>query len=224
MELTPNLHAFLWTSTRANNCNTYLIRSAQKNILIDPGHLAFFDHVRSGLGTLGLTVENIDLVICTHAHPDHIEAVQLFDEAPTLFTLHQDEWKLVKEMAPYLQASMNLDLDHLAPDFFLAEGPLTVGDIELEVYHTPGHAPGLVTPALARGRGPVHRRPDFQRRPGAHRPARGQRRPTQGEYPPHGDHRRPVAAFRSRRCDFRCRGRQSQLRPGGADVVCIYLR
>jgi hydroxyacylglutathione hydrolase len=145
MELTPNLHAFLWTSTRANNCNTYLIRSAQKNILIDPGHLAFFDHVRSGLGTLGLTVENIDLVICTHAHPDHIEAVQLFDEAPTLFTLHQDEWKLVKEMAPYLQTSMNLDLDHLAPDFFLAEGPLTVGDIELEVYHTPGHAPGLVT-------------------------------------------------------------------------------
>ncbi len=38
MDLTPNLHAFLWTSPRANNCNTYLIRSAEKTILIDPGH------------------------------------------------------------------------------------------------------------------------------------------------------------------------------------------
>lgn len=145
MELAPNLHAFLWTSTRANNCNTYLIRSQQKNILIDPGHVAFFEHVRKGLDKLGLTVEDIDLIICTHAHPDHIEAVQLFDEVPALFTLHQDEWQMVKDMAPYLSASMNLDLDHFAPDFFLTDGPLTVGDIELQVYHTPGHSPGLVT-------------------------------------------------------------------------------
>lgn len=145
MELAPNLHAFLWTSTRANNCNTYLIRSQQKNILIDPGHVAFFEHVRKGLDKLGLTVEDIDLIICTHAHPDHIEAVQLFDEVPALFTLHQDEWQMVKDMAPYLSASMNLDLDHFAPDFFLTDGPLIVGDIELQVYHTPGHSPGLVT-------------------------------------------------------------------------------
>ena len=54
MELTPNLHAFLWTSTRANNCNTYLIRSPQKTILIDPGHAAYFDHVRQGLVGLGV--------------------------------------------------------------------------------------------------------------------------------------------------------------------------
>jgi hydroxyacylglutathione hydrolase len=145
MELTPNLHAFLWTSTRANNCNSYLIRSSQKTILIDPGHAAYFDHVQQGLGELGLTTDDIDLVICTHAHPDHIEAVGLFDRSSTLFALHAAEWRLVEEMGPYLQASLHVDPSVLAPDFFLQEGDLAVGDTTLEVYHTPGHAPGAVT-------------------------------------------------------------------------------
>jgi hydroxyacylglutathione hydrolase len=145
MELAPNLHAFLWTSSRVNNCNTYLIRSPQKNILIDPGHAACFDRVRQELNLLKLSIEDIDLVICTHAHPDHIEAVQYFGNAPALFALHADEWNLVQEMAPYLKASMHLDPDRFAPDFFLTEGRLSVGDIDLQVYHTPGHSPGLVT-------------------------------------------------------------------------------
>jgi glyoxylase-like metal-dependent hydrolase (beta-lactamase superfamily II) len=145
MELAPNLHAFLWTSTRANNCNTYLIRSPEKIILIDPGHAAYFDHVRQGLGQLGLTTDDVDVVICTHAHPDHIEAVRFFEGRSTRFALHEAEWRLVEAMGPYLQAAMNADLSSMAPDFFLQEGTLAVGDIDLEIYHTPGHAPGAVT-------------------------------------------------------------------------------
>lgn len=145
MELMPNLHAFLWDSPRINNCNTYLLRSERKNILIDPGHAAYFEHVEQGLKQLSLSKNDIDLILCTHAHPDHIEAVRLFAQAPTLFALHSAEWRLVQDMAPYLKASMNLDLDHYAPDFFVEEGSLTIGDIVLEVYHTPGHSPGSVT-------------------------------------------------------------------------------
>ena len=145
MELTPNLHAFMWTTHGANNCNTFLIRSAGKNILVDPGHAPFFDHVRQGLRYLGLTIEDIDLVIGTHAHPDHIEAVRLFARPPALFALHASEWQLVEEAAPHLKAALNFDPAGLAPDFFLTEGELKVGDIALQVFHTPGHAPGAVT-------------------------------------------------------------------------------
>jgi len=141
MELTPNLHAFLWTSPSANNCNTYLLRSLDKNILIDPGHAPFFDHVERDLRRLDLSTEDIDLVICTHAHPDHMEAVRLFDTGPALFALHEAEWQLVEDMAPHL----NVDLGPFTPDFFLKEGELTVGDLALEVYHTPGHSPGGVS-------------------------------------------------------------------------------
>ena len=145
MELKPNLHAFLWTSPSVNNCNTYLIRSPEKNILIDPGHAAYFDHVEEGLRRLGLSTEDIDVIICTHAHPDHIEAVRLFDKTPALFALHEAEWQLAEDMGPYLKATMNVDLDPYTPDFFLREGELTVGDVALEVFHTPGHSPGGVT-------------------------------------------------------------------------------
>ncbi len=145
MELTPNLHAFLWTAAGANNCNTYLLRSAEKNILVDPGHAAFFDHVRQGLRPLGLSIEDIDLVIGTHVHPDHIEAVRLFARPPALFALHAAEWQLAEQAAPHLKAALNFDPEGLQPDFFLTEGELKVGDIELQVFHTPGHAPGAVT-------------------------------------------------------------------------------
>ena len=145
MELTPNLHAFVWTAAGANNCNTYLLRAAEKNILVDPGHAALFDHVRHGLASLGLAPEDIDLIIGTHAHPDHIEAVRLFARPPALCTLHAAEWQLVEEAAPHLRAALNFDPEGLTPDFFLTEGELTVGDIDLQVFHTPGHAPGAVT-------------------------------------------------------------------------------
>ncbi len=148
MELTPQLHAFLWTSPGANNCNTYLIRSSQKRILIDPGHAAYFSHVRESLDRIGVAVEDIDLVICTHAHPDHIEAVRFFEKLPARFALHEEEWDLVLKMAPLMKNTLDGNLDALAPDFFLVEGNLTVGDIELEVYHTPGHSPGGVTLCL----------------------------------------------------------------------------
>ena len=145
MELTANLHAFLWTSPTANNCNTYLIRSPEKSILIDPGHAAHFGHVRDELDRIGLAIDDIDLVICTHAHPDHIESVRFFSDAPARFALHAAEWALVEQMAPMLKASMEIELEMFRPDFFLEEGDLTVGDIRLEVFHTPGHSPGGIS-------------------------------------------------------------------------------
>ena len=144
MELTPNLHAFLWTLPGANNCNTYLIRSGEQNILIDPGHAAHFDHVRSGLQGLGLSTGDIDLVVCTHAHPDHIEAVQFFQETSARFAMHAAEWDLVEKIAPMLKASTAVDLELFTPDFFLTAGDLTVGDVTLQIHHTPGHAPGAI--------------------------------------------------------------------------------
>jgi glyoxylase-like metal-dependent hydrolase (beta-lactamase superfamily II) len=145
MELTPNLHAFLWTSLRANNCNTYLIRSPQKTVLIDPGHAAFFDHVHEGLDGLNLTIDDIDLIICTHAHPDHIEAIRLFEGTAVPFTLHSAEWELVQNMAAFMKSAAPIDLSQFSPEFFLTEGELAIGDITIDVYHTPGHSPGGVT-------------------------------------------------------------------------------
>ncbi len=140
MQIFDKLHAFMWESVTTNNCNTYLIDGPTR-VLIDPGHISLFDHVHKNLSELGIGIEDIGLVICTHAHPDHIEAAQLFKEA-ALMTLHEAEWQLVKEK--YVNA-FNMHLESVTPDFFLKEGDFFVNGLEFKVIHTPGHSPGSVS-------------------------------------------------------------------------------
>ena len=144
MKVFNNLHAFIWESMTANNCNTYLIDGPSR-ILIDPGHRNLFNHVEHGLKQLGLSVRDIDLVICTHAHPDHLEAVQLFKEIPTLFTLHKEEWQWMASIGKQMSTAFGIDMDALQPDFFLKEGRLSLDGLELNIIHTPGHSPGSAT-------------------------------------------------------------------------------
>ncbi len=143
MKINEKIQGFMWESFNVNNCNTYLIHG-DTNILIDPGHKHLFDHVEKDLDTAGYALSDIDLVICTHGHPDHIEGVSLFKDLPARTTLHTEEWDFVKNMAPRFQSSLGEAFNDLAPDFFLTEGDLAAGDIQLQVFHTPGHSPGSV--------------------------------------------------------------------------------
>lgn len=133
MEITEGLHAFIWQNPRANNANTYLIKGS-KNILIDPGHVHLFEHVRSGLARLGVGANQIDVVLITHAHIDHMEAVQMFRK-PTLWAMSREARDFALEYGMGNSAEME-------PDFFLGEGDLRIGDVSLEVIMTPGHSPG----------------------------------------------------------------------------------
>ena len=52
---------------------TVLIRG-ERNILVDPGnhHTGFYGQLGIGLSRFGLTPGQIDLVVCTHCHHDHM--------------------------------------------------------------------------------------------------------------------------------------------------------
>ena len=143
MQINNDIHAFLWESMVANNCNTYFIDGPTR-ILIDPGHTEHFDHVQKGLESLDLDLKDIGMIICTHAHPDHIEAVQLFKDMPALVTMHEKEWQNLINMENHIKA-MGIDLASFSPDFLLKEGDLSINGIDLKVMHTPGHSPGGVS-------------------------------------------------------------------------------
>lgn len=143
MQITDDVHAFLWESTTANNCNTYLIDGPTR-ILVDPGHIDLFDHVRSGLAELNIAPEDIGLIICTHAHPDHIESVRLFKQTPALIALHLKEWQFIKDMDTYVKAAINVSASAITPDILLKEGEMSIHHIDLEILHTPGHSPGSI--------------------------------------------------------------------------------
>lgn len=139
MKATERIHAFPWTVSGRNNCNSYLVDGPVR-ILVDPGHRDLFGHVRSGLAESGVPLESIGLVLCTHAHPDHAEAAALFAETAALAAMHEAEWEMVNACG----AAFGANLETLRPDFFVREGDLTAGDVSLEVIHVPGHAPGAV--------------------------------------------------------------------------------
>jgi glyoxylase-like metal-dependent hydrolase (beta-lactamase superfamily II) len=142
MQVTDNLHAFIWKSHTENNCNTYLINGTTP-ILLDPGHVHLFDHVLRSLDTVDLALDDLGVILCTHAHPDHIEAVEKNIPSSALIAIHQADWEMVRAMEPQL-LGMGLRLENVNPDFFVTEGTLDIGGTRLQVFHTPGHSPGSV--------------------------------------------------------------------------------
>ena len=137
MQLNDELYAFPWRSFTENNCNSFLIDGSFK-ILIDPGHQHLFHELRNSLDAINVSIEDIDLIIATHMHPDHIEAAQSFSSLPTMVTIHETEYRYFKKRAASIHGFA------VEPDFFIAEGILKTGDVELEVIHSPGHSPGSI--------------------------------------------------------------------------------
>jgi hydroxyacylglutathione hydrolase len=133
MKVFDGLDAFIWQSNRENNCNTFFI-NREKKILIDPGHDHLFGHVEQNLKSLGVQASEIDYVLITHGHPDHLEAAFRLQN-PSLLAMSREEYRFVKQWggAHYTIPE---------PDLYLTEGPLTLGDVTLEIYDTPGHSPG----------------------------------------------------------------------------------
>lgn len=135
MEIFQGLHAFIWRDTRANNCNTYLIDGSKK-IIIDPGHTHLFTQVDYELARMSTKVDDIDVVIATHGHPDHFEAAERFIGSAR-FAMGHDEYLLIREvLGKYMEIP--------EPDFFLEEGDLVIDDETFEVIVTPGHTPGEI--------------------------------------------------------------------------------
>ncbi|HOF05989.1 MAG TPA: MBL fold metallo-hydrolase [Syntrophales bacterium] len=135
MKIFDGCHAFIWNHYQENNCNTYLI-DRDKKIVIDPGHEHLFPHVRQGLNLAGIALTDVELVLATHGHPDHLEGVREFRK-PTLFAMNKDEYAFIRKLAGnYFQIP--------APDFFLEEGDFSVGSESFRIIRTPGHSPASI--------------------------------------------------------------------------------
>jgi hydroxyacylglutathione hydrolase len=141
MKISEGLHAFVWRDPTANNANTYLINGSKK-ILVDPGHYHLFGNVKDHLSKLSITPQDIDLIILTHGHPDHAEAVRGFSDSRALIALHESELDFVKKLAPHYGNAMGIT--EFEPQILLREGELRVGDMKFQVIHAPGHSPGSI--------------------------------------------------------------------------------
>lgn len=123
------------------NCYVVGCEATKAGVIIDPGDEA--DRILETVAKHGLTIEH---VLLTHAHFDHIVACAAVAEATkALVALHKDDLPLLK--AGGGAAFWGLPMPtYKEPDTWLAEGDqITFGNHTLDIFFTPGHAPGHVT-------------------------------------------------------------------------------
>jgi N-acyl homoserine lactone hydrolase len=106
------------------------------DLRIEPG-----TDVVGQLASIDLSPADIDVVILSHLHFDHVSALRLFRHARIL--VQRSELGFARHPAVYQEGTYN------QPDFAgefkweLLDGPRDVfSDKQLEIYPTPGHTPG----------------------------------------------------------------------------------
>jgi len=127
----------------------YLV-TGERLALVDTGPLGCEQQIVSALEGMDRSLDELEWVVNTHAHPDHVGGNAYFrDASDAEFACHADAVRWIE----------NLELQHEERpiySFFTLAGrdPITVsraledgddvdlGDVTLRVVHAPGHSPG----------------------------------------------------------------------------------
>jgi N-acyl homoserine lactone hydrolase len=146
-----------------------LLRHAQGNVLFDTGcHpsvaeqaearwgglarlmtpiMAPGENVVNALGTVGLTCDDIDAVVCSHLHPDHCGCNTFFKRAS--FIIHHKEVEAARAEGAQTQGYIAAEWEQGAPIDMIAGQRDVFGDGRIVLVPLPGHTPGT-TGALVR--------------------------------------------------------------------------
>ncbi|MPW24567.1 MBL fold metallo-hydrolase [Alkalibaculum sp. M08DMB] len=121
--------------------NTYVISSDNKNAaIIDP--VGNIDNIIRYFDEKNLNLKHI---ILTHGHADHIGLVTKIKEiTEALVYIHKDDEKMLNDKKLNLSTLFN-DPMEFSGDIQLTDSQeIMVGDMILEIIHTPGHTPGSI--------------------------------------------------------------------------------
>jgi len=144
MKLDTDLYSYIWKSAAENNCNSFFI-GGDLPVIVDPGHQHLVKNLIKLMEKDENRFEDVRVIIATHGHPDHLEAIQTFARAGVQVAIHEEEWKFLQEVGGQFYRSMGMEMPELKVSFFLKEGELKLGSKTFQVIHTPGHSPGSIS-------------------------------------------------------------------------------
>lgn len=124
------------------NCYIFGCAETREGAVIDPG-----DNARAILRLVEQADLTIGKILNTHAHIDHVMAVNDVKLATGAhFYLHEADLTTLHEAPERARLWLDSEVEPIDdPDEFLTDGQMIeVGNQELEVRFTPGHAPGHV--------------------------------------------------------------------------------
>lgn len=124
------------------NCYILGCEESGRAAVIDPG-----DSPRAILRVIEERNLTLDKIINTHAHLDHVMAVDPIRRITgAKFYLHRDDLPTLHSVPQQARLWLDSEVDPIKdPDGFLEHGEVVrIGNEELEVRFTPGHSPGHV--------------------------------------------------------------------------------
>jgi len=128
-------------------CNVYLVFDKNEWVLIDVGYQETVDQIVDLIRQMDFPLSNCKTVIATHADVDHIQGLAKIKAAlKTTATGHPKaaeplaKGDRLKTFAEVESQNIHLEMPPVKLDALINDGDiLTVGDLMLEVWHTPGH-------------------------------------------------------------------------------------
>ena len=121
---------------------TFLITTAEGHILINSDFESTVPSIRASVEALGFDFEDIEIVLGSHAHGDHMEADALFKEltGAEVMVMRQD----VERLRTLRPGGKEHPIDRILDD----GDEVTLGDTTLVAHRTAGHTKGCTSWAL----------------------------------------------------------------------------
>ena len=127
--------------------HSYVIKGQYMNVMIDSGSDQNFPMLERGLFHIGLKVRDINLVINSHEHFDHIGANRYFQESAIIAAYRLAASKMVSGDY-YVTMYKSNDLNEIPMRVHLWLENMTridLGNYSLRIFHTPGHTSGCIS-------------------------------------------------------------------------------
>lgn len=149
-EVFPNVIEMNYQARRRFGCCVYLVHSSNEWILIDIGYEESVAEIIEMIRQMDFPLAGCKYLVATHADVDHIQglarAKELLPEATVVG--HPQAAELLKtqeRIMTYAEISaqgISIDLPKIVVEEIIDEGSqLQVGELTLDVWNTPGHAP-----------------------------------------------------------------------------------
>jgi glyoxylase-like metal-dependent hydrolase (beta-lactamase superfamily II) len=127
--------------------HSYIIKGDYMNVMIDSGSDQNFPVLERGLRKIGMKVRDINLVINSHEHCDHIGANRYFQESAMIAAYRLAASKMISGDY-YVTMYKGNDLNELPMRVHLWLENMTridLGNYTLRIFHTPGHTSGCIS-------------------------------------------------------------------------------
>jgi metallo-beta-lactamase class B len=135
-----------------SDVSSFLITAPQGHILLDTGYLDSVPLVEAGVERLGFRVEDIKVILASHAHADHAGGVAHFrGRSKARFIANPAEVELFSRggKGDFAFGDSFAFPPVTAPDGLLADkGQVELGGVAITVHFTPGHTKGCVSYAM----------------------------------------------------------------------------